>query len=110
MGIGTKYVDPLIALKVNGTIVAKEVSVTVNGFPDFVFKKDYKLMPLNELEAFIQKWSHLPSIPAEKQVLEEGLNLAEMNKLLLQKVEELTLYIIDQEKRICDLEKKSTIE
>ncbi len=106
MGIGTTNVDPTIALKVNGTVVAKEVLVTVNNFPDFVFKKDYSLMPLKEVEAYIQKWSHLPSIPAEKQVLEDGLNLAEMNKLLLQKVEELTLYIIDQDKRIDDLEKK----
>jgi hypothetical protein len=106
MGIGTSNVDAAIALKVNGTIVAKEVSVTLSNFPDYVFKKDYKLMPLSEVEAYIQKWSHLPSVPSEKQVLEEGLKLADMNKLLLQKVEELTLYIIEQDKRISELEKK----
>ena len=106
MGIGTRNIDPSIALKVNGKIVAKEVSVTLSNFPDYVFKKDYKLMPLSELESYIQKWSHLPSVPAEKQVLEEGLQLAEMNKLLLQKVEELTLYIIDQDKKLGELEKK----
>ena len=67
---------------------------------DYVFKPEYKLMPLSELEAFIQKNGHLPNLPTEAEVMENGVNLAEMNVKLLEKVEELTLYVIELEKKI----------
>ena len=57
-------------------------------------------MPLSELEAFIQKNGHLPNLPTEAEVMENGVNLAEMNVKLLEKVEELTLYVIELEKKI----------
>lgn len=63
--------------------------------PDFVFQPDYKLMPLPELKQFVETHSHLPEIPSEKVIREEGLSLDEMQLKLLQKVEELTLYVIE---------------
>lgn len=63
-------------------------------------------MPLHQLENFIETYNHLPAIPTEKYVLENGIELGEMNALLLKKVEELTLYIIEQQKRLNRLEEK----
>lgn len=99
-GCGNQFGYPLA---VNGSIRAKEVVVETE-WPDFVFHKDYPLMPLEKVEKFIAKNGHLPEIPAEKVVKEKGVNLGDMNAKLLQKVEELTLYIIEQEKRIKMLE------
>ena len=95
-------------LWVYGEIKAHLVRVTTDiGWFDYVFDKEYALMPLNQLEAFVNEHHHLPDMPTEQQVHEEGLDIAQMNALLLKKVEELTLYIIEQEKRIEQLEKKS---
>ncbi|WP_075350192.1 hypothetical protein [Algoriphagus marinus] len=77
VGIGTKV--PQYLLAVNGVIGAKEVNVTTAGWADFVFDPKYKLMPLSEVEAFIAKNGHLPNIPTEKEVIEGGVNLLEMN-------------------------------
>ena len=93
VGIGTK--DPQYLLAVNGTIGAKEIIVNSEGWADYVFKPTYDLMPLNELNAFIQKNRHLPNIPTENEVVERGVNLLEMNIKLLEKIEELTLYLIN---------------
>ncbi|WP_439488524.1 hypothetical protein [Algoriphagus sp.] len=98
VGIGTT--NPTHKLSVNGTIKTQEVNVTATGWPDYVFKPEYKLMPLSELEAYIQKNGHLPNVPSEAEVMENGVNLAEMNVKLLEKVEELTLYVIELEKKI----------
>jgi|LSQX01.1.fsa_nt_gb hypothetical protein len=93
-------------LGVNGKILATEVEVKLFGnWPDFVFLKDYNLMPLNEVEQFINENGHLPNVPNEAQVKEDGINLGQMNAVLLQKIEELTLHIIDLNKRIAELEK-----
>ncbi|MBU2554215.1 MAG: hypothetical protein KKF98_07115 [Bacteroidetes bacterium] len=95
-------------LMVYGEIKAHLVRVTTDiDWFDYVFDKDYQLMPLHQLEAFVNEHHHLPDMPTEQQVHEEGLDIAQMNALLLKKVEELTLYIIEQEKRIEQLEKKS---
>lgn len=84
---------------VNGEINALLVRATINlPWPDYVFDKDYNLMPLTELEQFVTKNHHLPDMPTEEEVHEEGVNLAEMNALLLKKVEELTLYVIELNK------------
>ena len=63
-------------------------------------------MPLNELETFISKHSHLPEVPSEKEVKTDGQNIGELNGLLLKKIEELTLYIIEQNKRLENQEKR----
>lgn len=94
VGIGTTTPDAELA--VNGTIHSKEVKVDMNGFPDYVFKPDYPLLPLTEVKAFINQNHHLPEMPSEKEVIKEGINLGEMNKLLVKKIEELTLYLIQQ--------------
>jgi len=106
LGIGTTNISDSISLKVNGAILAKKVYITVDNFPDYVFKRDYDLMPLHKLNSYIKDHKHLPGIPSEKEAVKDGVDLGELNKILLKKVEELTLYIIDQDKRIKELEDK----
>lgn len=102
VGIGT--LDPQgYKLAVNGTIRAKEIKVD-SDWADFVFKKDYKLPTLKEVETHINENGTLPGMPSESEVKTNGVNLAETNALLLQKIEELTLYIIQQEKRMESME------
>lgn len=97
LGIGT--VDPgSHKLAVNGSIGARRVKVTQGTWADFVFHPDYELPSIFEVEHFIKENGHLPEIPSEKEVVQEGLDLGDMNKKLLQKIEELTLYIIDLKK------------
>jgi len=88
-------------LAVNGKILTDEVMIKdpVDWF-DYVLKPEYNLMPLNELEIFINQNSHLPDVPSEAEVTKNGYGLAEMNGILLKKVEELTLYIIEQQKSL----------
>jgi hypothetical protein len=97
VGIGT--VTPGYILDVCGTIRAKEIKVDLLGGCDFVFKKDYKLMSLNDLEKFVTTKQHLPEIASEKEMIENGLNMKEFQMKLLQKMEEMTLYIIEQNKK-----------
>lgn len=94
-------------VKIDGKLLAKEIEVKTNVWADYVFKPGYKLMPLDELETFIEVNNHLPDIPTEAEVKENGINIAEMNAKLLQKVEELTLYIIEQQKQINALKDNS---
>ncbi|MEP1095130.1 MAG: hypothetical protein ABJG78_08470 [Cyclobacteriaceae bacterium] len=102
VGIGT--ITPDAKLAVNGTIHTKEVKVDLTGWSDFVFEKDYKLRTLDEVEKHISEKGHLPEIPSEADVTENGINLGEMDAKLLQKIEELTLYLIDMNKRMNQLE------
>ena len=106
VGIGTANPGSY-KLAVEGKIGAREVIVTLDNWSDFVFEKDYRLMPLSEVEQHIKQNKHLPNIPSEKEVLEKGVSLGEMQSKLLQKVEELTLYVIEQNKRIERLEKEN---
>lgn len=88
-------------LAVNGNMIAESVKVKLHGsWPDYVFKNNYSLQTLPEVEKYIQINKHLPGIPSEEQVKKEGLDLGEMNAKLLQKIEELTLYLIEQNKEI----------
>lgn len=112
VGIGT--LNPTAKLAVNGTVKAREVNVTVNGsdWPDYVFSKGYRLPHLDSLSVRIAELGHLPGMPSAREVQEDGVNLGEMNRKLLEKVEELTLLLIEQgkkaerqEKRINELEK-----
>ncbi|MFH6967349.1 hypothetical protein [Flavobacterium sp. FlaQc-28] len=105
VGIGTS--TPNNKLDVNGTIHSKEVKVDMIGWSDFVFKKDYTLPTLAEVERHINKKGHLENIPSEEEVLKNGINLGEMNAKLLQKIEELTLYSIQQSKEIEELKKEN---
>lgn len=103
IGIGTK--NPGVwKLAVNGKIRAKEIKVETN-WSDFVFENGYDLPTLEEVEKHIIEKGHLKDVPSAKEVEENGILLGEMSAKLLQKIEELTLYSIDQEKRIKSLEK-----
>jgi hypothetical protein len=96
-------------LAVNGKIISEEIVVKLyTNWPDYVFEPDYKLTPLTELQQFILENKHLPGVPAANQVSNNGIGLGELNATLLKKVEELTLYIIEQEKRITELEKQKS--
>ncbi|MCH7411487.1 hypothetical protein MM239_19015 [Belliella sp. DSM 111904] len=98
IGIGTN--SPTHRLEVNGTIRAKEVKLEATNWPDYVFGKDYELIPLEEVDAFIGEYGHLPGLKSAKVYEEEGVNILELNQKLLEKVEEVTLYLIQQQKLI----------
>ena len=89
-------------LDVNGSIRANEVRVNTDG-ADFVFEPDYKLKSLDEVETFVKQHKHLPDIAPAEEMKTVGTNLGEMNTKLLQKIEELTLYVIDLQKQVNDL-------
>lgn len=105
LGLGTTTPDS--KLSVNGTIHTKEVKVDLNGWSDFVFENDYELRTLEEVEQHINENGHLPEIPNEAEVIENGINLGEMNTKLLQKIEELTLYMIQMNKEMAELRVKN---
>ncbi|WP_051285478.1 hypothetical protein [Aequorivita capsosiphonis] len=116
IGIGTNNPDELLTVK--GIIHTQEVLVDLDGAvtPDYVFQKyfegysetmpEYKLISLEELEAFLKENHHLPNVPSALKMQEEGMSLKEMNLLLLQKIEELTLYTLQQQKEIETLKEK----
>jgi len=91
-------------LYVKGGIFTEELTIVAGGWADYVFDKNYSLMPLDKLEVFIKDNKHLPNIPSEKEVIENGINLKEMTLKQQEKIEELTLYIIEQNKLIKKLE------
>ena len=92
--------DTATGLNVNGKIKTKVVNVTLTGWADDVFDKGYPLPTLKELDRQIKKSGRLPDMPSTREVLENGLDLGEMNRKLLRKIEELTLYIIQQQNEI----------
>jgi hypothetical protein len=87
-----------MGMNVNGKINATEVQVKLDAWQDEVFDVDYALMDLNDLETYISANRHLPEVPAESEVISNGINVGEMNALLMKKIEELTLYVIDLKK------------
>lgn len=94
-------------LSVNGKIGCKEmkIEITSSTWSDFVFAENYKLMPLKEVEAYIVKNKHLPDVPSNADVdANNGIDVAKTQSVLLQKIEELTLYLIEQNKKIEKLE------
>ncbi len=110
IGIGTNNPDELLTVK--GKIHAQEVIVDLKGAvaPDYVFesyfvghsilKPSYNFLSLPEIETYIKEFHHLPKIPSAKEMDENGFSLKKMNLLLLEKIEELTLFTIQQQKEI----------
>lgn len=90
----------------DGTIYAKEIQVKTNVWADYVFSPDFKLLPLSELDRYIKFNNHLPDVPTEQNVINDGINIADMNTILLKKIEELTLYVIQLNKKNEELENK----
>lgn len=100
-------------LFVSGGILTDEIRVKLSAsgtWADYVFAKDYELKPLSEVEAYITKNGHLPNVPSAAEVKEDGINVADMARIQQEKIEELTLYIIEQNKRIEALEAKMCIK
>ncbi len=116
IGIGTTSPDELLTVK--GTIHSQEVKVDLDGAvaPDYVFEKyftgfseskpEYELISLEGLETFLKKNNHLPNVPSAAEMANDGISLKEMNLILLQKIEELTLYTLQQQKEIEALKDK----
>ncbi|WP_316800434.1 hypothetical protein [Pedobacter frigidisoli] len=101
VGIGT--LNPQEKLSVFGTIRSSEVKVSSANWPDYVFEKGFKIGGLDELEKYIKLNKHLPEMPSAKEVEIEGIALGDMNSLLLKKIEELTLYLIEKDTQINSL-------
>lgn len=108
VGIGT--LNPLSKLSVNGNIRANEVKIVADiSVPDYVFDPSYDLRSLQDVKDFINENKHLPEIPSESAIKENGIDLGDMNMKLLKKIEELTLYQIELLERIESMEKKISI-
>lgn len=106
VGINTKNTTASYALAVDGGIITTKVYIQdVEDWPDHVFEDTYRLMPLNELRLFIAKNKHLPDIPSESKVLAQGYDMDEMQRAMLKKIEELTLYTLQQQEEIETLRK-----
>ena len=107
VGIGTANYETDVALTVGGTIHSQKLVITETaGGADFVFERDYTLPPLSEVKAFITQNKHLPEIPSAQMMDEVGLDVAAFNIKLLQKVEELTLYMLEKEAQVQDLQQQ----
>lgn len=106
VGIGTD--SPSELLSVNGNIRTKKVIVTQQSWSDFVFDDGYRLRPLSEVDQFIRAHRHLPDIPNQKTVEEQGVDVGDMQAKLLQKIEELTLYVIELHHRLARQESEIT--
>ena len=104
VGIGTT--NPQALLAVNGDIFTKKIRITPNGWSDYVFEKDYRLPPLKEVAQFIREHHHLPDIQPAATVEKDGLDVGDHQVAILKKMEELTLYLIEQDKKIQQLTEK----
>lgn len=105
IGAGT-ISDHGYKLTVDGNIRTRKVRVDTDTWADFVFDNNYQLLPLKELEQYIQQEKHLPDVPSAAEVKKNGLDLSDNQAVLLKKIEELTLYVIEQNKKIEELQKQ----
>ena len=107
MAIGGRNFADGYKLSIEGKVMCEEIRVSLqSNWPDYVFSKDYNLMPIDDFQLFIEQNGHLPNIPEAKEAETSGIDLGEMQRLLLEKVEELSLYIIEQNERIKNLEEQ----
>lgn len=106
IGIGTATIPAGYKLAVDGNVIVESMEVQLSGlWPDYVFSDNYQLRSLHELEVFINANNHLPDVPTADELENSTLNLGEMDAVLLKKVEELTLYVIELKKEIEELKK-----
>ncbi len=107
LAINTLFLPTDYKFAVKGKIITEEIKVQLlSSWPDYVFQDEYELKPLQDLKDFIKKNNHLPDIPSAKEVKSNGVDLGEMNMKLLKKIEELTLYLIEQNDQL----KKQSLE
>lgn len=100
---GTLTVGSGFSCTAAGALKVKSLRVTTTDWPDYVFGGGHRLMPLSEVESYIQANGHLPEVPSAEEAEADGVDLGEMNRLLLQKVEELTLYVIELQKQLDEM-------
>ena len=93
-------------VKASGFVYSREVNVQLSNFPDYVFDKSYKLQSLESLEKYIALHKHLPNVPSAKEIENNGANLGELSRIQMEKIEELTLYIIALKKEVDALKKE----
>lgn len=106
IGIGTTQIPAGFKLVVDGKMICEEVRVEMSqNWPDYVFDKSYDLMPLDELANHIKTKNHLPGIPSAAEVAEEGVEIGEMQRKMMEKIEELTLYMLQQQETIEEQQK-----
>jgi hypothetical protein len=105
VGIGIDF--PANKFEVNGTMRSKEVIVESINWPDYVFDENYKLPLLSDVEEFIHQNKHLPNVPSAAEIGQKGLHLGDTQKRMMEKIEELTLYVIELDKKIKLLEEKN---
>lgn len=98
--------EEVFVVKGDGHVYAQEITVALAPFPDYVFESEYKLMSINQVEDYISINSHLPNIPSAKEIEKNGIGVGELQTLQMEKIEELTLYIIQLQKQIDELNKK----
>lgn len=104
VGIGTSA--PQSKLAVNGTITATQIKVTLTGWPDYVFDTAYRLPALKEVSDFIKRHKHLPQVPSATQIKGQGLDLGDMQQKQMQKIEEMTLYLIEIKEEMSQLKEE----
>ena len=98
--IGSNDPFPIFQVTNDGLVRSREVKVDLETWPDYVFAKEYDLMPLKDVKTFIEQNGHLPNVPAASEIETDGLNLGETAKITMEKVEELTLYLIQQQEQL----------
>ena len=106
-GVGNQKKDSTIFF-VDGHMKAREVIVNMANWPDYVFDSTYVLIPLDSVQVVIDSTGHLPNVPSAKTIAENGMNVAEMNAILMRKLEEMQLYILQLNARIKELEIKGS--
>ena len=104
VGIGKK--NPTDKLEVNGQIHARSVKIDLKEWADYVFVEGYDLVRLREIENYINTHGHLPEVPSTAEVLENGIDVGQMNTLLLKKIEELTLHLIEKDHQVEKLQEQ----
>ena len=108
VGINTAYIPAGYQFAVNGNVISTSMTVKLRGnWPDYVFKPQYKLPSLTTVKAYIDQNQHLPDMPSEQEVKDNGINLGEIVKIQTKKIEELTLYLIEKDKQLTEQQKKN---
>ena len=107
VGINTNSTHSSYSLCIKGGVLTDKINIiNPRYWPDYVFSSDYLLMPLSDLKAFVKKNHHLPDVPSEKEIMAEGIEIGDMQGILLKKVEEMTLYILQLQEQIDKLEQR----
>jgi hypothetical protein len=105
--ITTNSTNPTYSLRVKGGILTDKLNIMhPTHWPDYVFSSDYQLIPLSDLRAFVNENHHLPGVPSENDIMTEGIEIGDMQGILLKKIEEMTLYILQQQEQIDKLEQR----